>query len=354
MNTTTKHIFRIAFLGILLLMMPAELEAQRFGHGASRGGGRSMQSRPSSSMNRQARPSTSNRSSTINGGHQRSSNRSYNKPQTSNRTNNRSTNRTTNRNNNRDNDRVSDRSNRVENRSTNRGNGARTSDVKRRDGDRNVNRNSNNRNVDRSRRNINIDNSRNVTINRRNTYVRPSYRPYVRPPYVYGGFRFYCHTPYFWHPYRPFYWGPYWHPWGYFVTTIATTAIIVSIVNDSGDKEEYHYDEGNYYVKTEDGYEVVQAPVGATVDEIPKSAEKVEINETTNNYYYGGAFYEKNAEGYTVVPAVAGTIVPHLPEGGEEVKVGDQTYVVFGETYYQPIQVDGKDMYEIVEVKEDS
>ncbi|WP_367176960.1 DUF6515 family protein [uncultured Eudoraea sp.] len=49
----------------------------------------------------------------------------------------------------------------------------------------------------------------------------------------------------------------------------------------------------------------------------------------------------------------AGTIVLHLPEGGEEVKIGDQTYVKFGDIYYQPIQLDGEDMYEIVDVKEE-
>ena len=49
-------------------------------------------------------------------------------------------------------------------------------------------------------------------------------------------------------------------------------------------------------------------------------------------------------------PAAA-RIVEHLPEGGEEVTVGDQKYVKFGETYYQPIEKDGKPMYEVVEVK---
>lgn len=126
------------------------------------------------------------------------------------------------------------------------------------------------------------------------------------------------------------------------------TAIIVSVNN-----EKYHYDQGVYYVEGDGGYTVVQAPVGATVKVIPKEAEEVQVTETTNNYYYGGAFYEKGEEGYTVVPATAGTIVPNLPEGGEEVKMGEVTYVKFGETYYQPIQVDGKDMYEIVEVEED-
>jgi hypothetical protein len=126
----------------------------------------------------------------------------------------------------------------------------------------------------------------------------------------------------------------------------------VAIVNDTNDDNEYHYENGTYYLKTEDGFEAVQAPVGAQVPSIPKEAETVQVNET-NNYYYGGAFYEQNSEGYVVVPATAGTIVPSLPEGGEEVKIGEQTYVQFGETYYQPIQLDGKNMYEIVEIKEE-
>ena len=38
---------------------------------------------------------------------------------------------------------------------------------------------------------------------------------------------------------------------------------------------------------------------------------------------------------------------------GGPLKIGEVTYVQFGETYYQPIQVDGQDMYEIVEVREE-
>ncbi|MNL86594.1 hypothetical protein D3C87_2153570 [compost metagenome] len=50
----------------------------------------------------------------------------------------------------------------------------------------------------------------------------------------------------------------------------------------------------------------------------------------------------------------AGTIVDKLPEGGEEVTIGDVKYVKFGETYYQPVQVDGKDKYEVVSVEKES
>jgi hypothetical protein len=204
--------------------------------------------------------------------------------------------------------------------------------------------------VDNSRKNVNvnIDNSRDVNIhNNNNTVVRHNnYRPYTRPPYVYGGHRYYCHYPYYYHPYHAFYWGPVWHPWGFFMATLATTAIIVSIEN-----QQYYYDQGVYYIASDGGYTVIQAPIGATITTLPPATQTVVVNETTNNYYYGGTYYEKSDGGYTVVPPTAGTIVENLPEGGEEVKIGDVTYVKFGETYYQPIQKDGKDVYEVVQIE---
>jgi hypothetical protein len=33
--------------------------------------------------------------------------------------------------------------------------------------------------------------------------------------------------------------------------------------------------------------------------------------------------------------------------------MGEVTYVKFGETYFQPIKQDGKDMYEVADVEED-
>jgi hypothetical protein len=199
--------------------------------------------------------------------------------------------------------------------------------------------------------NINSGNTtNNVNINvKKNTTVRHnSYRPYSRPPYHYGGYRYHCHYHYHYHPYRPYYWGPMWHPWGFFITTLAVTAIIVSV-----DNQQYHYDNGVFYMPATGGYTVVSAPVGATVTTIPSGSQTVVINETTNNYYYGGTYYEKGSSGYTVVPPTAGSVVESLPEGGEEVKIGDVTYVKIGETYYQPIDQDGKSMYEVVMVEED-
>ena len=127
---------------------------------------------------------------------------------------------------------------------------------------------------------------------------------------------------------------------------MAATAIAINVHN-----QRYYYDQGVYYVESDGGYTVIEAPVGATVKVIPKESETVVINETTNNYYYGGTYYEESDDGYTVVPPTAGTVVENLPEGGEEVKVGEITYVVIGDVYYQPVEVEGEKMYEVVKVE---
>lgn len=272
---------------------------------------------------------------------------------------------------------------------------------------RNNVKNSGNRkgNVDNSRRNVNInvDNSKNVRVNNsRNTMVRHNSRPYTRPPYAYGGYRYRCYHPYYYHPYRPFVWGPRWHPWGFFVTTLAATAIILTVDNDMpGDLdiatnsvfdnsyypaekqyvisgasftsytnnhgfnnyqtenavlatgEQYYYDEGVYYLKEAEGYTVVAAPIGATIKTLPTGYETVSADENTKNYYYGGTFYEKSSKGYTVVAPTAGTIVNNVSDGGEDVKMGEVTYVKLGDTYFQPIKQDGKEVYEVADVEED-
>ena len=129
----------------------------------------------------------------------------------------------------------------------------------------NIGSNNNKVNIDNSKKNVNVnvDNSKNIRVNNsRNTSVRRNnYRPYGRPPYRYGGHSYYCYHPYHYHPYRPFYWGPVWHPWGFFIAALATTAIIVSVNN-----QQYHYDQGVYYMAGNGGYTVVSAPVGATVE----------------------------------------------------------------------------------------
>lgn len=334
---TLNNKFSLA-IGLIFLMVFSIAEqglAQRFA-GRGGGGARPAASRPTTSRPTQARPasrpSTQSRPTT------------QSRPST---TQSRQATRPTNR------ESLNGGSNRVTNskKPENKVGSIRDNDSGNRTNNINTgDRGSNNRvNVDRSRGdvNVNINNSRNTVVrNNRNVAYRPPYRPYPRPPYMWGGFGFSWYRPYYYHPFVPFYWGPVWHPWGFFVATLAVTAIVVSV-----DNQDYHYDEGVFYVKETDGYVVVEAPQGANVTVIPKESEVVEVSPTVNNYYYGGTFYEQKDGTYTVVPPPAGSVVSNLPEGAEEVKVGDQTFVKYGDTYYMPVEVDGKNMYEIVQVE---
>ncbi|MCB2208235.1 MAG: hypothetical protein KQH67_08035 [Bacteroidetes bacterium] len=318
-----RYITTGIFITMAIFLLPMTVDAQRIQHRAPSGGGNNRAvARPAGTPNR-----------SINGGSQRPTNYNTNRQMPSQKAtrpsqtpsnrqatpNQRPTNKPA------TNDRVSttDKNRGNINNSGNRGNASTR--------DRNTN--------------INVNNNRNVNVNR-NIYVRPAPRPYPRPPYVYGGYRYNCYHPYHYHPYRPYYWGPTWHPWGFFVTTVAVTTIIVSVNN-----QKYYYDQGVYYAPSDNGYTVVQAPVGATVSELPPKTETIMINETTNNYYYGGTYYEKSEDGYTVVPPTAGAVVEKLPEGGEEVRIGDVTYVKVEDVYYQPIVQDGENMYEVVDVE---
>jgi len=211
----------------------------------------------------------------------------------------------------------------------------------------NINRNSNNTNVSGNTVNINVDRSRNVNVVNNNTVIRRNaIATYPRAPYIYGGRRYYCYHPYVYHPYYPYSWGPAWHPWGTFVAALAATALVVTVADAV-----YHYEEGVWYASSKGGYTAVAAPVGGTVNNIPTGAQTVVVNNTTN-YYYGGTYYEKSGTQYKVVAPPAGAVVDKLPEGGKEVKIGDQTYVQVGSTFYQPVQVDGKNKYEVTQVEE--
>ncbi|HEY7374432.1 MAG TPA: DUF6515 family protein [Polyangia bacterium] len=179
---------------------------------------------------------------------------------------------------------------------------------------------------------------------RRNTFVRTAPRPYVRAPFVYGGHRYYAYHPYRYHRYVPFGFSAGFFPFGAFVGALAASAILVPWAD-----YDYYYNAGVWYLPAEGGYTVVTAPVGARVTSLPPGATL--IDPATGTYYYGGTYYQRTSGGYVVVAPQAGTVVESLPEGGEEVTIGGQTYVRIGDTYYQPIQIDGRNMYEVVEVR---
>ncbi|MFI5193629.1 MAG: DUF6515 family protein [Chitinophagales bacterium] len=149
---------------------------------------------------------------------------------------------------------------------------------------------------------------------------------------------------YAYHPYHPYIWGHNWHPLGFFAAALAADAFRFSLAN-----QQYYYDEGVYYAPSSGGYSVVPAPVGATVSSLPPGYETTMVGNDYY-YYYGGAFYINTGSAYQVVPAPPGAVVTQIPDGAVEQDIDGQTYLVFNNTYYQPVSENGEDAYEVVQM----
>jgi hypothetical protein len=152
-------------------------------------------------------------------------------------------------------------------------------------------------------------------------------------------------------------WRPYswWHPIGFTLTVLATTAIVVAVTEDSKgdggqDKEgkqdnraqeldgaKYYYDRGTFYKKEGDVYVVIKAPVGTVVPTLPEGYETT-ASRGRSYYYYAGDFYADADDGeYKVVEAPDGATVTQLPERYEEKQKGDTTYYVYNGVWYEPV-----------------
>src|SRR5665213_597484 len=166
-------------------------------------------------------------------------------------------------------------------------------------------------------------------------------RPYRRPPVVYNGHKFYTYHTYYAHPFTAFAYGPRWHPVGFFISSLIGTAIAIDIANRA-----YRYSDGVFYAPYNNGYQVVPAPSGAFVPSIPDGFQQLSVGGQ-DYYYFGGAFFIQNGNNYEVVPAPAGGVVYNLPQGSSVVQVDSYNYVEYNDTYYQPIQINGQNAYEV-------
>jgi len=163
-------------------------------------------------------------------------------------------------------------------------------------------------------------------------------------PSVFHSRNIHAAHPYVFHPYQPHYWGPRWHPIGFFLTILESSAILFSVGSQS-----YYYDDGCYYIPYRGGYSVVPPPVGAMVSYLPDGYETIVLGDDTY-YYYGGVFYILINPDYQVVEAPVGAVVSQLPEGAIEQVINGESLLVYNNAYYQPIVRDGQDAYEVVKL----
>jgi hypothetical protein len=84
------------------------------------------------------------------------------------------------------------------------------------------------------------------------------------------------------------------------------------------------------------------------VSYLPDGYETTMVGNDTF-YYYAGAFYVAIDQGYQVVPAPVGAVVTQIPVGAVDQQINGEDILVYNNVYYAPISQDGEDAYEVVQ-----
>jgi len=139
-------------------------------------------------------------------------------------------------------------------------------------------------------------------------------------------------------------------------------AAIASIPQDSQtvyvQDTKYYYSSGTYYqdAPSGDGYVVAQAPTGAEVQSLPDATSNVKSGSGETYQYVNGTYYDEKpadtpdaAPSYEVVDAPLGAMVPDLPKDAKQQKVGDDTYFEYADTWYKPFYSGSDVVYQVID-----
>jgi len=108
----------------------------------------------------------------------------------------------------------------------------------------------------------------------------------------------------------------------------------------------YFYYGGVFYHHRPSGYEVVEAPAGATVASVPQDATLITVDSRTYSYFEG-VFYvwDSDEDAYVVVDPPIGAEVPYVPDGYAVDDRDGILYYVYGDVWYRPVMRDGVTVY---------
>lgn len=75
---------------------------------------------------------------------------------------------------------------------------------------------------------------------------------------------------------------------------------------------------------------------------------KTAMNAVSNCYYSDGVYYQRVNDQYNVIEAPVGALITQLPSDYQEVIIGGETYYKVDETLYRVTVYDGQSYFEVV------
>jgi len=109
-----------------------------------------------------------------------------------------------------------------------------------------------------------------------------------------------------------------------------------------------YYDcDGVYYKKDNDKYQVVPAPVGSMVKELPKNSIQFSLDGAPYYYYFGTYYIPLNGQFEIVEPPI-GAEVDSIPDGYDKVMIDGQTYYSYNGIQYKAVLRDKVIWYKVI------
>jgi hypothetical protein len=101
-------------------------------------------------------------------------------------------------------------------------------------------------------------------------------------------------------------------------------------------------------------YVEVAPPIGAVVETVPETSERIVVNGRTylredSVYFVERNLPDENAMQYVVTPPPVGAVVDSLPSGAKTVTKEGTTYFVVDGAHFLPIHVEKKTKYVVVQ-----
>jgi len=115
-----------------------------------------------------------------------------------------------------------------------------------------------------------------------------------------------------------------------------------------------YYDcDGVYYKKDNDKYQVVPAPVGTRVKELPKNSLEFTLDGAPYYYYFGTFYIPVNGQ-YEIVEPPLGAEVDSIPDGYDKVMIDGQTYYTLDDVQYKAVLRNNVIWYQVIKNSDNS
>lgn len=115
-------------------------------------------------------------------------------------------------------------------------------------------------------------------------------------------------------------------------------------------KINYRFHNGRFYKPYNNGFVIVNAPLGIRIKTLPPGYRKFRWRKR-HFFYSSGIYYAQQTDGsYEVINPEQGMMVDTLPEDHEIITEGDTEYLKVGNVYYTKVDENGKNQYKVAKV----